>query len=278
MRIMLSGGAPLSRDTHEFLRVCFGASVIQGYGLTETCGGGTLMHIDDVSLGAVGAPLPGAEIKLIDVPEMGYLSSNEPQRGEVWIKGPMVATRGYYKKPEQTAEAFKAGGWFATGDVGQFNTNGTLEIIDRVKNLVKLSHGEYIPLESIESKLKTSPLVDNICVYADSSEAFPIAIVFPAKQKLTEYATSKNLPDAHDFNALCEQRACRDAVLQSLNQVARASKLKSFEVPKDVLLTPEEWTPENYLTAAMKLKRAPLTAHFKAELAEMYKSLSRESS
>jgi len=131
LRIMLSGGAPLSHDTQEFLRTCFGCIVIQGYGLTETCGGGTLMHKDDVSYSRVGAPIPGGQIKLVDAPEMKYLSSNNPPQGEVWIKGPNVATLGYYKNEKKTKEDFREGGWFATGDVGQWDKDGALEIIDR---------------------------------------------------------------------------------------------------------------------------------------------------
>jgi long-chain acyl-CoA synthetase len=272
MRIMLSGGAPLSKETHEFLRVCFSCNVIQGYGLTETCGGGTLMHYQDHSLGRVGPPVPGAEIKLVDVAEMGYKSSDFPYpRGEVWIRGANVAIQGYFKQPKKTEEDFRKGGWFATGDVGLWHPDGTLEIIDRVKNLVKLSHGEYVALESIESKFKNSAFVDNICVYADSKEAFVVALVAPNKPKLTEWAEKNNIPHADDFEELCKNPAANKEVLNSILTAGRQAKLKAFELPRAIYLCHDEWTPQSgMLTAAMKLKRAPLTAHFKAELKEMY--------
>jgi len=101
MRLMLSGGAPLSKDTQEFLRVCFGCYVIQGYGLTETCGGGTLTNVNDPTLDRIGPPLPGVQLKLVDVPEMNYKSSDNPPKGEIWVKGPNVATLGYFKNSKK---------------------------------------------------------------------------------------------------------------------------------------------------------------------------------
>jgi long-chain acyl-CoA synthetase len=84
---------------------------------------------------------------------------------------------GYYKDEEKTKESFRDG-WFYTGDIGTWLPDGNLAIIDRKKNLVKLSHGEYIALESLESKYSKSSLVENICVYADSSQPYPIALVY----------------------------------------------------------------------------------------------------
>jgi len=273
MRMMLSGGAPLSHDTHEFLRVCFGCFVVQGYGLTETCGGGTLQNVMDPGYCRIGAPLPGMHIKLVDVEEMGYLSSNNPPKGEVWLNGPNVAMRGYYKNPKKSAEDFVEGDWFRTGDVGSWTPDGALEIIDRVKNLVKLSHGEYIALENLESKFKASAYIDLICVYADSSEPFPVALVVPVRTKLIEWAEANKIEDAHNFEGLCQNKKAKDLILADLLTIGKAQKMKSFELPKDILLCPEEWTPQNgLLTAAMKLKRQPITEAFKKEISELYKA------
>jgi len=269
---MFSGGAPLSRDTHEFLRTCFCCAVLQGYGLTETCGGGTLQHIDDPAYETVGAPVPGCQIKLVDVEEMNYRSSNNPPKGEVWIRGGNVATDGYYKNPKITAEAFHSEGWFATGDVGGWAPDGSLKIIDRVKNLVKLSNGEYIALEGVESRLKASPVVDNICLYVDSKESFAVALVAPSRVRLTEWAEANGIADPQNFEKLCENPKAKAFVLSSLNSVGKAAKLRTFELPRSIYLCSEEWTPQNgMLTAAMKLKRAPVTTQFKKQLIELYK-------
>jgi len=92
-----------------------------------------------------GTIVGSVEIKLVDYPEAGYFTNNEPEQGEIWIKGDSVAA-GYYENDKETAEAFKDG-WFMTGDVGEWTKEGHLRIIDRKKNLVKTQNGEYIALE-----------------------------------------------------------------------------------------------------------------------------------
>ena len=114
-----------------------------GYGMTESCGTVAILPPELLQYGAVGLPVPAIEIKLLDVPDAGYLSSNDPPQGEVCIRGPCV-TKGYYKRPDLNGDEtiFCKDNWFRTGDVGQWNKDGTLILIDRVKNLVKLQHGE----------------------------------------------------------------------------------------------------------------------------------------
>jgi long-chain acyl-CoA synthetase len=93
--------------------------------------------------GVVGGPVPSIEVKLLSVPEAGYMANKTPPQGEILIRGPSV-TSGYFKRPDLTEDrsVFTEDGWFRTGDVGQFDQDGSLSIIDRVKNLVKLSGGE----------------------------------------------------------------------------------------------------------------------------------------
>lgn len=90
------------------------------------------------------------EIKLVDFPDAGYFSTNKPHaQGEIWIRGPSVMKR-YYQDEQQTKEAIAEGGWFMTGDIGEFDGNGHLKVIDRKKNLVKTLNGEYIALEKVD--------------------------------------------------------------------------------------------------------------------------------
>jgi long-chain acyl-CoA synthetase len=229
--------------------------------------------MEDPSVGRVGPPLPRTEIKLVNVEEMNYRVTDDPPKGEIWIRGPNVA-QGYYKNPEKTKEDFREGGWFATGDVAEFCKDGTLRITDRIKNLVKLSHGEYIALESIESRFKNSPFVDNICVYGDSEESFLVALVVPPKEPLREWAVKNNIPEPDNHEKLCNNPKARAAVLESVIAAGKAAKVKPVELPKAVYLCPEEWTPNNnMLTAAMKLKRGPVSAAFKDQIKEMYSSM-----
>ena len=110
---------------------------IIGYGLTETCGMTAITTPDYWSLGSSGVLGPSTELKLQDQPDLGYVTSSSPPRGEIWIRGPNVFA-GYFKHPELDAESITDDGWFKTGDIGQWEADGTLSIIDRVKNLVSM--------------------------------------------------------------------------------------------------------------------------------------------
>jgi len=137
LRLMISGGAPLSKETMEFIKVCFGCTIIQGYGLTETCGGCSFQDPKKFSTGNVGIPIGSNEVKLVDVDEMGYTHNDKPfPRGEICIRGNNVSL-GYFKDKSKTEEAFDKDGWFHTGDIGQWNESGTLSIIDRKKKFNK---------------------------------------------------------------------------------------------------------------------------------------------
>lgn len=246
MRFMVSGGAPLSSSAHLFLASCFGIPLLQGYGLTETCGAGSVMQFGDRGQGNVGPPVPSCEVKLVDVPEMGYLSSDPKPRGEIWIRGPSI-TKGYYLNPEKTSEVYTEDGWFKTGDIGIWNSNGTLSIIDRIKNLVKNPYGEYIALEKLESIFKNSKFVLNCCVFASGEVAKVVAIVQPQPNVLE--ARDNSIP-------IKEDKELSDMIKKDLNQVGVKNGLKRFELVTDVIVVDEEWSPiNNMLTAAMKLNR-----------------------
>ena len=149
VRLMLTGSAPISGDVLDFLKVVFSCPLCEGYGMTESGGGSTITYSDDPQTGIVGGPLASVKIRLRDIPEMNYLSTNEIPQGEVMFKGPCIMP-GYYKNKEKTDECLKDG-WLASGDVGQVFPNGSLKIIDRAKNIFKLSQGEYIAPEKLEN-------------------------------------------------------------------------------------------------------------------------------
>ncbi|KAH7671182.1 long-chain acyl-CoA synthetase protein [Dioscorea alata] len=274
IRFLLSGGAPLSGDTQRFINVCLGAPIGQGYGLTETCAGGSFSAYDDTSVGRVGAPLPCSFIKLIDWPEGGYLITDSPMpRGEIVIGGPNV-TAGYFKNEEKTREVYKVDEkgmrWFYTGDIGRFHSDGCLEIIDRKKDIVKLQHGEYVSLGKVESALIVSPYVDNIMLHADPFHSYCVALVVAAPQAIENWAHSKGITFS-DFEELCQKEETVKEVHGSLVKAAKQTRLEKFEIPVRIKLLPQPWTPESGLvTAALKLKREVIRKAYAEDLAKLY--------
>ncbi|KAI8137674.1 hypothetical protein BJV82DRAFT_717979 [Fennellomyces sp. T-0311] len=268
LRYGLSGGAPVSQETQRFLSLCL-APIICGYGMTESCGMCAVMAPEQFALGEVGAPVPCTEVKLVDVPELGYFASSN--QGEIWIRGPSV-TSGYYKQEELTREALTPDGWLQTGDIGQWNEAGTLSIIDRKKNLVKLSHGEYIALEKVESVYKTCVLVENMCVHVDPLYPRPVALVVPVEKHLIQIAAANGIQN-DDYAALCEDSRVRKLVLDMLHAQAKAGGLKGAEIIQNVWVCKDLWTSDmGLLTAAQKLKRKEIVQTYAEQLTQMITS------
>uniref|UniRef100_A0AAQ5YRN8 long-chain-fatty-acid--CoA ligase n=1 Tax=Amphiprion ocellaris TaxID=80972 RepID=A0AAQ5YRN8_AMPOC len=272
-RVLLSGGAPLSAATQRFMNVCFCCPVGQGYGLTETCGAGTISELWDYSTGRVGGPLVCCEIKLKDWVEGGYRSTDKPHpRGEILIGGPNI-TMGYYKKEAKNQEDFfvdeNGQRWFCTGDIGEFQEDGCLKIIDRKKDLVKLQAGEYVSLGKVEAMLKNCPLIDNICAYANSDEIYVIGFVVPNQKHLLALADQYGIRGS--WEELCNSKAMEELVLKVITEAALTAQLERFEIPRKICLSPEPWTPETGLvTDAFKLKRKELKTRYQDDIERMY--------
>jgi long-chain acyl-CoA synthetase len=273
LRLALSGGAALSKETQEFLSIAL-VTMLQGYGMTESCGMCAILPPELMQYRSVGLPVPSAEIKLLDVPEAGYKSTNNPPQGEVCIRGPSV-TKGYYKRDDLNNDEaiFTKDGWLRTGDVGQWNADGTLSLIDRIKNLIKLQGGEYIALEQLESTYKSCYLVANICVYADAEAKQPIGIIIPHEVNLRHALEAKsNLADASiQLSDLCANKVVQDLVLKECNAIGKKNGFRAMEILEAVVLTAEEWTPENGLvTAAQKVQRSKVAKKFEKEIKAAY--------
>jgi len=181
--IILSGAAPLSDYLHKFILTLIpGVSLHQGYGLTETSACATLMLPNDREGGHVGGPTPVNFIKLRDVPEMNRGHMNNPPDGEILVGGPAVF-KGYYKNEEETAKTLFEESemmWVATGDIGVMRPDGSIKIVDRKKNIFKLSQGEYIAVEKIEMAYQQCEAVNQIWVYGNSFKPCIVAVVNPS--------------------------------------------------------------------------------------------------
>ncbi|KAH8479438.1 hypothetical protein H0E87_031340 [Populus deltoides] len=224
VRILLSGAAPLPKHVEEFLRVTSCSTLSQGYGLTESCGG-CFTSIGNVypMVGTVGVPMTTIESRLESVPEMGYDALSSIPRGEICLRGSTLFS-GYHKREDLTNEVL-VDGWFHTGDIGEWQPNGAMKIIDRKKNIFKLSQGEYVAAENLENVYLRCPHITSIWVYGNSFESFLVAVVVPDRQALEDWAASHNETD--DFKSLCKNLNARKYILDELNSIGKTNNVCS---------------------------------------------------
>ncbi|KAK9817123.1 hypothetical protein WJX72_009841 [[Myrmecia] bisecta] len=272
VRIILTGGAPLSRHVEDFLKVTMCCPVVQGYGLTETCAASFIAVPNNPAMsGTVGPPLPIFEYRLEGVPEMKYDPLASPPRGEVCIRGPTVFT-GYYKQQEKTDEVLDSDGWFHTGDIGEVTPAGALRIFDRKKNIFKLAQGEYIAVEKLESVFKKNPLVEQIWVYGNSFESTLVAVVVPVEEKLMGWAKGAGVSGS--FTEVVKTPQAQQYVVKELAATGKEGKLKGFEMIKGVILETVQFGVENELmTPTFKLKRPQLQQKYQSAIDDAYKKI-----
>lgn len=270
VRLMITASAPISGDVLEFLKVVFCCPILEAYGMSETCGATTITRSEDPVIGHVGGPVKTCAIRLKDLPEMEYLSTDKPYpRGEICMRGPMIF-KGYFQRPDKTAEAM-VDGWLLSGDVGLVYPNGTIKIIDRSKNIFKLSQGEYLAPEKLENAYIVSPLVTQIMIYGDSYKNCAVAIVVPDEVALATWAKANGKEAADVYSDQAEY--CK-VVLDSINEVAKEKKFTSLEKPKEIFLTSEPFSVENdILTPTFKMKRNVGKKVYQAQIDIMYEAL-----
>ena len=151
VKLMITASAPISKEVLELLKLAFCCPILEAYGLSETSGPVTLTREEDPISGSIGGPMQHVAIRLKDLPELDYRITDKPfPRGEICVRSPCV-TAGYFMRPEKTAEAIDNEGYLVTGDVGVIYPNGTIRILDRSKNIFKLSQGEYVAPEKVEN-------------------------------------------------------------------------------------------------------------------------------
>lgn len=240
LRFTMNGASGIADGTKHFLSLVL-APMLVGYGLTETCANGALGCPLEYSATAIG-PVPAAiEVKLVSIPDLGYSTDTSPAQGEILMRGLPVMTK-YYDNPEETEKAFTPDGWFKTGDIGEFDHNGHLKVIDRVKNLVKMQGGEYIALEKLESVYRGAQTVTNVLIYADPEYLRPIAIMMPNEKVLIEEAKKLGV-DEHNIHSMHHNSKLRSFVLKDLQTTAKRAGLAGIEIVSGVVITDEEWTP-----------------------------------
>jgi long-chain acyl-CoA synthetase len=252
MRYFISGGAPLAAEIAEFFHAA-GLPILEGYGLTETTPSLTVNRPERFRLGTVGQPLDCCEIRLA-------------ADGEILARGENVA-QGYHRRPEATAEAWDADGWFHTGDIGEFDAEGFLRITDRKKDLIKTSGGKYVAPQRIENLLKLQPHISQAVVIGDNRK-FCVALVTLDADEVGRWAAGGDL-DVPDAEAMATHPRVRELIEREVAEANR--ELASFESVKYFRILPRELTVEGgELTPSLKVKRKVVAERYRREIEEMY--------
>ncbi len=251
-RIYCSGGAPLGRDMAEWF-ACVGIPIYEGYGLTETSPVISSNRRTNNKMGTVGKPVENVQVKIAE-------------DGEVLVKGPTVF-KGYWNMPEETRAAFTADGWFQTGDIGQLDGDGFLQITDRKKELIKTSGGKFIAPQPIENALKNNVLIAQAAMIGDKRK-FASVIISPNFPLLEDWGRANGLSWSTRAE-LVQQTKVRDlyyGIVEDLNK-----SLAHFETIKKVLIVPDEFTiATGEITPTMKLKRRNVEARYGQLIEALY--------
>ncbi|MEN4474259.1 carboxylic acid reductase [Mycolicibacterium cosmeticum] len=247
----MTGSAPITDALKAWVEHFLGIHLREGYGSTEA----GMVFFD----GRVQRP-PTIDYKLVDVPELGYYGTDQPYpRGELLVKTVNLFP-GYYKRPEVTAGVFDEDGFYRTGDIVAELGPDEIRYVDRRNNVLKLAQGEFVTLAKLEAAFSNnSPLIRQIYVYGNSAQPYLLAVVVPTEDALVKFT---------------DEAALKRAIVESLQDVAKAQDLQSYEVPRDFLIETTPFTVENgLLTGIRKLAWPKLKAHYGPALEELYAEL-----
>ena len=239
LRQAVTGAAPISADILRFFDAC-GVRVLEGWGLTESTGVGTVNTLEHQKIGTVGRALPGIEVKIAD-------------DGEILMRGPNVF-REYWDNPEATAETL-VDGWLMTGDLGQLDEDGFLSITGRKKDIIITAGGKNLAPANLENDLKQSRWISQAVMYGDR-RPYPVALITLDPEEIVPWAHERGLPE--DLGQLAEQPDVTALVQEELDRVnakyAQVEQIKKFKILDHDL---SQDTGE--LTPTLKVKRAVVT-------------------
>jgi len=252
LRFFVSGGAPLAREIAEFFHAA-GILILEGYGLTETTPVISANRPDSFKLGSVGQPLSNLEVRIA-------------ADGEILVRGPSVM-KGYYNKPEETAEVLSEDGWFSTGDIGYLDQDNFLHITDRKKDIIVTAGGKNIAPQNIENLLKLNRFIEQVCVIGDKRK-YLTALLVPSFSELETFAKENGIPTG-DSKRMIEDNRIKQLFQEAVDEVnahlARYETIKKFEV------LPVEFSQETgELTPTLKVKRKVVSEKYKKQIDDMY--------
>ena len=280
---MLSGSAAMKNDILQNLKVMVGCPFVQGYGQTEGAGTVIFNTMHDTCPGTIGGIENTAELKLVDLPEFNYFSTDinpktgipEP-RGEICYKG--LFFKGYFKNIEETNHIVDKDGWLHSGDVGTISIKhgNCLKLIDRVKNIFKLSQGEFIAPDKVQNILINSKYINQIFLDGESQYSYAVALIYPELNECIKFLKeNKKMGDIDydkiSYDDLCGNKIMAEEITKDCDTIGRKFGLKGFELPKKIRTINEPFSPQNNLmTSTLKLKTKNIKKKYNIELKKMY--------
>jgi long-chain acyl-CoA synthetase len=252
VRQAVSGAAPIAPEILEFFYAA-GVPVLEGWGMTETTGVGTVGTLEHFRFGTVGRALPGVELRIAE------------EDGEILMRGPNVFKE-YWRNPEATAETFDEDGWLHTGDLGSLDEDGYLAITGRKKDIIITAGGKNLTPANIENDLKQSRFISQAVMYGDR-KPYPVALITLDPEEIAPWAKKRGLPE--DLAELSETEEVRELVQKELDRAnsnyAQVEQIKKFKIlDHDLAVETGELTP------TLKVKRNVITEHYAELLESMY--------
>ncbi|MFT5571595.1 MAG: fatty acid CoA ligase FadD9 [Cryomorphaceae bacterium] len=240
LKSALVAGAPTSASVSRFIQDCFDLLLINMYGNTESGSGNITVN------GVIQRP-PVIDYKLRDVPELGYYTTDKPYpRGEFCFKS-VVGITGYYKQPELSKDLFDEDGYSLSGDVVEERAHDHIVIIDRVKDVLKLSQGEYVAVGTLGTRFEAgSAVIKQIYIYGNSLRSYLLAVIVPDQDAITAVLGT-------DYS----QAELKNLIRDEFSSVAHKEDIKSFEVPRDFIIETEAFSQDNGLLSSVRKRLRP---------------------
>ncbi len=249
---LVSGGAPLMAEIGAFFAY-IGLPILEGYGLTESSPVICVSRKGKVKFGTVGPPIPGVDVKIAS-------------DGEILAKGPNIML-GYYQNPEATAETV-VDGWLHTGDIGELDEDGYLRITDRKKEILVMSNGKNVAPAPIESRLKTSPYIEQAVLIGDNQK-YISALIVPAYENLKTQAESLGLK-VQDPEAWCKDPALHALIEKDIARLSEGHLARYEQIKRFTLLPCEFSLERNEITPKLSLRRRNISENYASAITEMY--------
>ncbi|KAI9505405.1 hypothetical protein BX070DRAFT_179728, partial [Coemansia spiralis] len=272
VKMLLTGGGQISSELQTFFSIVLSCESLHGYGQSENFASGTFQLKGNSVKGNAGVPAPGVDLRLRSIPEMEYLVTDAPcPRGEIMLRS-KSGLLGYLKEPELT-KSVKSGDWVATGDIAQFNADGTISIIDRVKNIIKTGRSFFVAPEFLENCYSKHELVKNIFINGSVKERELVAIVVPNKEKFVPWARGI-INDAGNlsYEDMCTNNDVRQALVKELKLHASLNNLMYQEHVCAIYCDPVQFDKNSrgFYTPTFKLRRTAVLNHYKDQFSKLF--------